>query len=118
MWLMSRETAWAWMANRDRLRDAGLGHDRLMDDRVTRKRLQQRARTRRFRRRQRQGQILVQVTVSERFLSYLVEIGALTEAEAMAADRSANGPIARKLAALAEDAVSKWEQAEGRISSG
>jgi hypothetical protein len=80
-------------------------------DAAVRKR-QYRLRSRRFRARQRQGVRVVHVEVSDRVLTFLLETHRLTEAEAN--DR---GTIARRIAELAEDAVSSWEAKEGRIST-
>jgi hypothetical protein len=58
------------------------------------------------------GVRVVNVEVSDRVLSYLIETGQLSEAETL--DRAA---IARRLAQLAEQAVNEWEQRTGRIST-
>jgi hypothetical protein len=85
---------------------------------LARKRLQQRVRTKRCRRRQRKGLRIVNVPISDRVVSFLLEAGLITDAEALADDRGADGVIARRIAQLAEDAVSAWEAREGRISTG
>jgi hypothetical protein len=59
----------------------------------------------------------VNVEVSDRVLTFLLEAGLITDAEALADDRSADGVLARRIAELAEDAVSAWEAREGRIST-
>jgi hypothetical protein len=60
----------------------------------------------------------VDVEISDRVLTFLLETGRITEAECAADDRSADGVIARTIARLAEEAVSAWEMREGRISTG
>jgi hypothetical protein len=88
-----------------------------MDARVARKRAQQNARRKRHRRRQAKGLRIVDVPISDRVLTFLLETGRLSDAEALTDDRSADGVLARRIAELAEDAVSAWEAREGRIST-
>lgn len=90
----------------------------LMDDRVVRKRQQQRVRRKRWRRRHRKGVRIVDVAISDRVLSFLLESGRISDAEALTDDRSADGVLARRIAELAEQAVSDWEAKTGRISTG
>ena len=70
-----------------------------------------------WRRRHRKGVRIVDVAISDRVLSFLLESGRISDAEALTDDRSADGVIAARIAQLAEDAVSAWEAREGRIST-
>jgi hypothetical protein len=89
-----------------------------VDDQVTRKRAQQKARRKRWRRRQRKGVRIVDVPISDRVLTFLLETGRISDAECAADDRSADGAIARTIARLAEQLTTDWEQRTGRISTG
>jgi hypothetical protein len=90
----------------------------LMHDQVTRKRQQQKARRKRWRQRQREDKSVRQVETSMRLLVCLLEAGMISEAEALADDRSADGPISRALARLHEQWASDFEAKTGRITTG
>jgi hypothetical protein len=77
-------------------------------------RARQKARRKRWRRRQREGTFVVNVEVSTRFLVYLAATRQLSEAELAADDR---GAVGRAIARLAEAEVSRWESANGLIST-
>ena len=87
-------------------------------DALARKRQLHKARRRRWRARQRKRVRVVNVEVSDRLLWFLIETGRISDAEALADDRGATGPIARAIAQMAEDQVSAFEVREGRISTG
>jgi hypothetical protein len=59
-----------------------------MDACLTRKRQQQKARRKRWRRRQRKRTFIVDVEISDRVLTFLLETGRISEAECAADDRS------------------------------
>jgi hypothetical protein len=83
-----------------------------MDASVVTRRRQQRARTRRYRRRQAKRVRVVNVEISDRVVAFLLETGRLSDAEAE--DRAA---LARRIAQLAEDACTDWELRTGRINT-
>jgi hypothetical protein len=87
-----------------------------MHDQV-RRRQQQRARSKRCRARQRQDVSVRQVETSLRLLVCLLQAGMITDVEALADDRSANGPISRALARLHEQWASDFEAKTGLIST-
>jgi hypothetical protein len=88
-----------------------------MDDQVTRKRLQQRARSKLRRRRQREDKSVRQVETTLRLLVCLTAAGMITEAECLADDRSASSPISRALARLHQQWASDFEAKNGLIST-
>jgi hypothetical protein len=87
-------------------------------DDLARKRQLHKARRKRWRRRQRKRTFIVDVEISDRVLTFLLEICRFSEAECAADDRSASGPIARAIAQMAEQETSRWEAETGRIWTG